>query len=320
MLSWFLTAEFLGPLAALMTSVTWAIGGMAYTQLYQHYPASVINFNRALFALPFFIILFIYHYPEVHHDLMLMDEKIIFQKIFYLSVSIVFSYACADIFFYKSASLVGLPVAQSLGALYPLWTALAGVLIFQEELTPIMGFGFLLTLLGIILILLKLQPEQLNQVKEIKQGEERTKGFKSFLPGIIWGLLTSLFWGMNSLFTNLGGKNFPFYFGSLVRTSSGFMICLTLSLILLKGNFKGLFFSKSHYKKFWPAILFESVVGAFVYLYGLGQTSMTLGPILSSLAPVFAIPLSIYYGHEKLSFKSILGVFMILGGLWALIH
>lgn len=46
----------LGTAAALASSVTWALGSVAYSRLAQQYNPQAVNISRALVALPLFVL------------------------------------------------------------------------------------------------------------------------------------------------------------------------------------------------------------------------------------------------------------------------
>ena len=51
-----MNAEWLGPLCAFGSSVTWTVGSEGYSRIARRHNAFAVNFARACFALPLFVI------------------------------------------------------------------------------------------------------------------------------------------------------------------------------------------------------------------------------------------------------------------------
>ncbi len=317
-----------GIIAALMTSVTWSLGSYAYTQLFKSYPATVINFNRALIAWPFFFILSLLNHQGISEFFEITSSQLILTQTAYLASSIIFSYAFADILFYISAANLSFPVAQAVGAMYPLWTTVIGVVIFHHQIKGVELLGIILSIAGIISIILsgkkgifffiksKIMTTKTNLIQT--ESPSVTKG--NIPKGLLLAFITSIFWGLNTLATHKGGTNFPFSLAGLIRMSSGLLICTILTLKFNGFKRSSLFFKIEDYKKFGLVISFEAFAGSSFFIYGLSHTDLTIGPVLSSLAPLFSLPLGIYFGKEKISPFSIFGILLIFLGCLVLVY
>jgi drug/metabolite transporter (DMT)-like permease len=180
-------------------------------------------------------------------------------------------------------------------ALAPLWNALIGALFYRERLSP------------------------------------------AAIAGIVLG-----FGGMTYLFSPSGGEHFPLFavilmFGSSIAWSAGSMIqrrypathFLQMSAMQMfvgfvelgiMGAFSG---ERLHLAEFTPAaagalaflILFGSIVGFSAFIWLARNVETVLASTYSYVNPIVAIAISVAFLHEPLTWHTVLGAVVILGGV-----
>jgi drug/metabolite transporter (DMT)-like permease len=289
----------LGPLAALATSLTWTLGSWVYTQLARDYHPAAINFNRAIVGSTLFGLVILLQWQ---------DYSLLFQQMplgwetnfFWLLGSILSSYAVGDVFFIWSALALGFPAAQAIGSLYPLWAAFSGILISSQWPGVREWQGVLLCVGGILLVVL-------SGRKSLLVPRPRF-GF-----GLICAFLTSFCWAFNGVAIHKGGHGLPIPLANFIRLSLALVICPLVAFIQQRKKVT-LLFTWKEYKKFWPVMAIEAFLGSFFYVYGMTNSSLSVGSTLTSLSPIFALPLAIYWGQEKFSYSKGFGVIMVVVG------
>lgn len=295
--------DWLGPACALASSFTWVIGSGAYTALSQEHPPERVNFNRAVVATTLFAVATFIRRDQVMESLASVGGSWT-TSVMWLSISILASYAVGDIFFMRAAPLIGFPATQAVGALFPLWATLAAWLFLGESVTQTRALGVVLCVLGVVLIILG----------RAHQTGRELRG--AFAKGLLFALICSAFWGVNSYGAAQGGKGFDPAFGNLVRMSVAVLVCFAMTARVTPGHY---WLRKTDYRKFGLIIAGESFLGSMAYVYGLSHSPMAVGATLSSLAPLLSLPVSWALGWEKFSWLPLVGAGVVMAGLYCLL-
>jgi len=327
----------LGSAAAFLSSVTWAIGTTFYSRLAKEHSPLVVNFTRALIALPFFLVLAFLSaggFAAGVAEFTQLDRA----HWGWLALSMMASYGLGDSFFYLSTRSLGVPGALAIASAYPLWTTVGGVLLQGQKVSVPQFAGLVLTLGGMILVILN-QPRMgaTSAARDasliVPPFEDQFVGLRHSRQdpllsrrgmGVCLALLTSLFWATNSYSVARGGAGVPTGVANTIRMV--FALVLTTVLGALLGRM-GLSQRKPVERILpWPLIktyawvfACEAFGGSFLFMYGLSHSSMAIGSTLSALAPVIAVPVAWVTGAEKVSFARTGGVVGVVIGLWLLL-
>ncbi|MBS1983024.1 MAG: DMT family transporter [Bdellovibrionales bacterium] len=292
----------LGPLLALLSSVTWTIGSAYYGQLSLHRSPFAVNFGRALISLPLFVLVALLTSPEALH-------QITWHHIGWSTASVVSSYALGDVFFMLSIKSLGLPGALAIGSSYPLWSSLASWLVNGEPMTHTKIFGIVAVVGGTIFVILS-QPNR-----------EKRSGAASLsnpIIGIGLGLVTSLFWAANAFSVSKVGTDISAFWGNAIRMAVALVLCPFFGTIFLGP--KKVFLSWLDLRRGLPFFVTESFLGAFFFMYGLTHAPLAIAATLSSLAPVLSVPVALAMGWEKPSFLRVAGVCAVVAGVSLLVQ
>ena len=295
-----------GLTAALLSSLTWATGTQAYSRLSTDYPPHVINFNRACIAFPFFMIaLFIQVGPAHLYETWLQVSN---QNFIWLAISMFGSYALADSLFFLSTRDLGVPVALSIGAIYPLWSALAGWFLNGEALVHIQWLGLFFAVMGVVIVILSARA----RLRPL-DGAVRTGPLPNYVRGVGLALITSLLWSLNTFAVARGGANIN------PLLASGTRMCFAILLVpvsgLLLGPRKSLILSVSDYRRNGWIFIFESFGGSFFYLYGLTHAPLAMASALSSLAPVLVVPIEWAQTKRPPRLDTSIGITLVIAGV-----
>ncbi len=292
----------MGPFAAFLSSIFWALGSGLYGRLASRYSPSAINFYRAILAAPVFLILAgIFQFDGF--------QFVTWNRVGWLCLSVIFSLVVADSFFFVAIRKVGLIGALSVASIYPVWAALAGWFFKGEHLTLLQIFGLLMTLGG-TLVVVRTSPK----THRSDSGEIKTD-----LGGYGLALMTSFFWATNSFATSKGAVDIPIFVAAGVRMSMALVLCFVV-VFFLQGR-KGFQVQKSDIRPSVPIMFLEAFGGAGCYIYGMSHSPLAVGSALAALAPVVSMPIEYFSGRESISVVRIIAVIVAFsGGVLLVIH
>jgi drug/metabolite transporter (DMT)-like permease len=302
----------LGPVAAFSASVTWVIGSSVYAHLSKRFAPAAINFNRALVALPLFLAASLLQYGQVRASLDALGPAALGNRALWLSLSILMSYALGDVFFLWSTLSIGFPTAQAIGALYPLWAALGGLVFLNEPLTARKAAGIALAISGTITVVLA------GRKRERTPPHDRTTILRHYGIGVGLALVTSLFWAMNSFAGGRGGNGMNPAFANVIRMPVALLICPIMAR-LQTGPGVPLLMGRADYRRYLAFFAIEAFGGSYLYIYGLSHSSVAVGATLTSLAPVVAVPVAVALGWERFSLPTTAAVLLVVGGVVLLV-
>jgi uncharacterized membrane protein len=228
-------------------------------------------------------------------------------------VSIFSSYSFGDVLFLWASLALGFPIAQAIGALYPVWAATAGWIFLGESLTTQKAFGMALAVLGTMVVVL------LGARQEKKEKPPAHLPFLArYEVGVALALVASLAWAVNSFATGRGGQSMNAAFANVLRMSLALGLCGSLAR-WQGGKEARLFFDSADYLRYAPFFAIEAFLGSYLYMYGLSHSSVAVGATLSSLAPVASIPVAVFLGWEKFSGKTLLAMVVVVAGVVLLV-
>lgn len=303
-------AAFLGPLCALGSSITWALAASVYTQAAGRVGAIRTNFLRALIVVPLFLV----------STLLVCGPRAFVMippaQVGWLALSMLCSYSLGDLVFYLSALRIGTPPALAIASIYPLWAAISGALTLGEALSLERIVGTLFCIAGVVWLVL-----QQRTAREMPTDQEE-KGLPGrVLVGVGLALLTSVFWAGNTYAIRQGGVGQPFL---LVNTLRYFMSVGTLGIGLVLHQAatkprKGLASKDQDASvlplRFFVIVIVEAFFGSSIFVYALSHTALSVAAPLSSLAPLFAVPIGLLLGTESLNARRLSAIVLTVLGV-----
>jgi drug/metabolite transporter (DMT)-like permease len=296
--------NFLGPASALGCSMTWAVGASLYSRLSGQYSVFAVNFTRALFALPLFLVtaallpggIASFRVLEAHH-------------LGWFVISMICSYGLGDAFFMWSTRALGAPGALAVSSIYPLWTATIGV-IRGEPLSLAQLLGVLITVGGVIVVILN--------GPRAKDGSERGPARRgSYALGVLMAFATSLFWAGNTFAISHVGRGLDTAVANSVRMAMALFLSAGFGLLLAPK--KPLLLPKAEIMRSSGIFVLESFIGSGLFIYGLAHSSLAVGSTLSSLAPVVSVPVALAMGIERFAIARVVGIVTVVCGLILLV-
>ncbi len=292
----------LGPLCALLSSVTWVLGSSAYTHLAGRYSPYAVSFNRAAVALPCFALAVWWDSDGVAASLEAVGPALP-ERLVWLVVSVSASYLLGDALFMMAARRVGYPTAQAIGAVYPVWASLAAFAFMGESLGLSQAAGVVVTSGATAAVI-------------VLGRRERPAGSGA---GVFLALFVSLCWALNSFASRQGGLDMHPALANVVRMGYAALAAL-LVLRLRAGRATPVLLSPREYARYLPLFVTEAFGGSMLYIYGLSHSSTAVGATLSSLSPVLALPLAVGLGWERFSAQKAVAVAAVVAGVVLLVN
>lgn len=303
------SVAFLGPLCAFFSSVTWAVGSAGYSKISRQYSPFAVNFTRALIALPLFVLsAFIVSGGLVEG--IANYSKVRWSHWGWFTLSMFSSYGLGDTLFLWSTRSLGVPGALAIGSCFPIWTVLAGYLVYHEDVSLIKLLGLGISVFGAIVVILN-GPQGLKNSRDPVSQQEFPWG------GFLLAVATSFMWATNSFSVARGGADLIAPVGNTVRMIMALVLSAGFSRIFVPGT--SLVLPHGQVLKSWWIFVLEAFGGSYLYMFGLAHSSLAVGSTLSSLAPVISVPVAILLGLERFSKLRTLGVVIVAFGIWLLV-
>ena len=300
----------LGPLCALGSSLTWAIGSSVYTRQAGRVGAMEVNFTRAVLAFPLFLIAAILtsglpSFAALHPE-----------NVGWLSVSVICSYGIGDMMFYMAALRLGTPTALAIGSVYPVWSTLVGALSLGEHVGGQRLVETLLCIAGVVWLVL---------LHGVSRADNVTKDKRTRVIGLLLALVTSLFWAGNTYSVRRGG------IGVAPFVVNGFRYLVASVVLgglwLLRWKRQGapaigharLLLSRRALVRFAPAVLPEACLGSSIVVYAMTHTDLSIATPLAALSPLFSVPIGLLLGTETLDVRRLLAIVVTVAGVICLV-
>lgn len=285
--------EILYPLLA---AATFAISSVMIRNLGEYQSPINLNFLRASVGAFCFIIhlLIIKKLPS----LLSLDGF----TVLILVLSVLFNVVLGDTSYFASQERIGVKIATPIVNIYPLATVILAFFFLDEEITIPYILGTIVIITGIIL---------LSQTSDVDR-----EGDTSRVTGFVLAFLAVLLYAFGVLTVTIASNNIDPVVANVVRMPTATILLLFMTRIPQK-NKRVLkpWDRNSTYKMIITGILGTYFSSLFLVMsaqaLGAGLTS-----VLTSLGPLFALPLAFFWLKEKITKSVILGTILTLVGLF----
>lgn len=212
--------------------------------------------------------------------------------------SIVAAISIGDTVFFESTRLLGLGRAMTIAMTYPVGAALLARMFLDETLAPRTVVGALLTLGGVALIVLP-------------RAERPPKG--ALGRGVAAATLASLAWAVSVVFMK------PALLEVDAVTAQAIRLPLAGALLWVtpwaRGGARAILESETKIRWRVLALSLLTAGSSVMFIAGLKHAGVTVSTVLSSTAPLFAIPLAWMFLGERLSAPAVLGGIVTVVGI-----
>jgi len=206
----------------------------------------------------------------------------------WLVVSVLALLVVGDTLYFRSMDLAGVSWAMPVASVNPLWAVLLAWVFLDEPLSWTLVLGALLVIAGVVLVSRSAGPLEVDS--PVDPVDRRR--------GILLALLVSVLWAVGQVALRPATEGMHSVVANSIRQPLGMLMLLVLTL--RQGRWRAL---RKLDRQSWAVIGVASLVGTGVgslffvlaiQLAGAGRTA-----VLTSTAPLLAIPFSMLWLHER---------------------
>jgi drug/metabolite transporter (DMT)-like permease len=290
---------YIGEIAGLLTSVFFAANAVFITRAGEQVGSIIANRTRIAFALLYLVVLnlLLYHQP--------LPFSAAPDRWFWLSLSGVIGLALGDAFLFQSYLYVGPRLGMLLLSLSTVIGAFEAWLFFGETLRSGQIIGIALTLAGILWVLLE-------------QGDGKVQKARPSSIGILFGVLAAFGQATGLVFSKQGMLgNFSPIQGNVIRMLAA-AIALVVVMQLQKETGRTVQTLRSNLsaiRLLAIAALIGPVIGVSLSLLAVQNTAVGVAGVLTSLSPIFMLPIAHFFFKERLGWQVIGGTLLAMIGV-----
>ncbi len=293
---------YLGELAAIITSITYAVNSTLFTAAGRVVGSTVVNRVRLIAACLF---LTLAHWIFLGSPWPVGVE---WNRWFWLGISGIIGLVLGDAFLFQAFVLVGPRLSMLMMSLAPLIAAITAWVFLGEKLTLWQMVGILIILIGVGWVVMDKNKDQV-QKKE------------NYLRGILYGLGGAAGQGLGVVLAKIGLE------GSFSPISANFIRMFTAMIVIWavtlfqKELLSTITKVTTHPKALWGIIggaFSGPFLGVSLSLFALQHTSIGVASTLMALPPIFLLPVERFYFKERLGWGAILGTVIAMVGVGVL--
>jgi drug/metabolite transporter (DMT)-like permease len=280
-----------GALCALGAALAWSVTSLLARSVIAHYGSVTINAVRCGVAGTLLVICVVL--GEGPAALVTMS----WTTFVLLISSIVIAIAVGDTAFFESTRAIGLARAMTIATTYPIGAAVLAAALFGEMITVAVALGTLLTLSGVGVVV-----------------SARTEARPERMWFGVWtAVLAAVAWAVSTVMMKPPLREIEPLTAQAVR--------LPLASVLLfltpwtRGATAALRDSGRGPLLRMGALSLVTAVSAVLFVASLKYAGVTVGAVLSSTAPLFAIPLGAIFLGERVSLVAVIGALLAVAGI-----
>ncbi len=290
---------YVGELAAVITSITYAVNSTLFTVAGRKVGSMVVNRMRLAAACLFLAFggwIFTGNPWPVDAG---------WDRWFWLGLSGIVGLVIGDAFLFQAFIWIGPRISMLMMSLAPIIAGLTAWIFLGESLSIIQIGGVILTLLGVSWVIFE---------KNDQSGRKRDHYFL----GILYGLGAAIGQGLGVVLAKPGlREDYLPLSANFIRMVTGFVVIWFVTLI--QGKIRVTVRAVQNNPKAFGAILGGAFAGPFfgvtLSLFALQNTSIGVASTLMALPPIFLLPVEAFIFKEKVGWGSILGTVIALFGV-----
>ena len=302
-----------GEIIALLTTISWSIGIIPFTEATKRLGPSALNQYRLLLAWLVISCILIFSHSFQFSFLFSMPGS---KHFLYLGLSGIIGFSIGDYFSFSSFKLLG----PKLGSLYttfaPGAALLAGYLILDQTMNLIGVLGILITIGGVIWLTLS---------KNDKKASEKA-GFERDPKGILFGIIGALCQGTGLVLSKLGMDSYeeklPTLHAVWIRLLFAFGAAFLIASVSgrMKANSIPVFKNQNNGLPYmFLGTLFGPVLGVSLSLLAIQHLSVATAQTIFALLPIVVLPINYFYYKEKITIHAVFACAIAVLGVFVLI-
>lgn len=293
---------FVGELAALGTSLCFAFSSILFTISSREVGSLAVNRLRLLIAL---LLVMLLHTLSFGTPIPINAGN---ERWFWLGVSGFVGLALGDAFLFQAFIFIGPRISMLLMALAPVLSAVLGWLFLGEGLTAQEIVGIAITIGGIMLVIAERGVE-----KETKAVDRR-----HYILGLLCGLGGAAGQAGGLLLSKLGlAGGFPALSGNLIRLLVAMVAIWLLAIVnrQLVSTYQAVRTHPRAMRFLSGGTVLGPVLGVWLSLIAVQNANLGVASTLSSLTPIFLIPISYFLFKERITRQAVLGTIIAFVGV-----
>ena len=228
-----------------------------------------------------------------------------------LGTSMMFGGVVGDTIYLWSQERIGVSYAFPIAMSFPILTFFLTVAFLNEPLIISRFAGAIIAVIGVITIS---NEQNRNQEKSEIEGES-PKGMD--LWGIAGALVTMVLYATGTTLTQVGIEGVDPIAGNLIRVSFGSVAFVPMVAVARR---TGMPWPTRHATRLvLIAGFFGMALGSLLYVIAVSYLGAAIMSVVASTAPLFAVPVSVFYLKEKLSRLAVVGIALTLLGVFMVI-
>jgi drug/metabolite transporter (DMT)-like permease len=290
---------YIGEIAAIITSVTFAVNSTLFTLAGREVGSKVVNRVR-LAAASLFLML--------AHWLFLGTPWPVnagFDRWFWLGSSGIVGLVLGDAFLFQAFILVGPGISMLMMSLAPILASVIAWVFLDEKLGYLQISGILVTILGVIWVVI----EKNKKTILIKD---------QYLKGILFGIGGAVGQAVGFVLAKVGlTENYSPISGNFIRMVIAMLVIW--SIAIFRREFSSTISQAASNPKATWKILGGAFSGPFIgvslSLFALQYTSLGVASTLMALPPIFLLPVDHFYFKDRLGWGAVAGTILALTGV-----
>ncbi|MFL7812284.1 MAG: DMT family transporter [Anaerolineales bacterium] len=290
---------YIGELAAIITSITYAVNSALFTVAGRKVGSMVVNRVRLLAAC---IFLALGHWIFIGLP---WPAGAGWERWLWLGSSGIVGLVLGDAFLFQAFIWIGPRISMLMMSLAPIIAAVTAWVLLEEKLSGMQIMGILVTLTGVAWVIL----EKNQRSKEAN---------KDYLRGILFGLGAATGQGLGLVLAKPGLQgSFSALSGNFIRMTSAFLVMGLITI--LQGKLRETYQQVRAHPRALGAIVGGAFSGPFIgvslSLFALQHTSIGVASTLVSLTPIFLLPVEARFFHERVGWGAVAGTIVALLGV-----
>jgi drug/metabolite transporter (DMT)-like permease len=218
-----------------------------------------------------------------------------------LTVSVLAAIGIGDTAFFESTKFLGLARAMTIAtAGHPVLASVFAYWWFGERITPTVAVGSLVTLGGLVLIL-------------SERGTEAPGPREGWRRGLGLALVAAFAWAASAALMKPPVQEIdPLTIQAVRMPGSALVLWATP---WARGTARGLWAQRHTVARRVVLLSVLTAMSAVAYLSGLKYAGVALGTVLSSVSPLFALPIGLVAFGERMTWRATLGAIIAVTGI-----
>ena len=293
--------NYLGELAALATSLSFAFGSTMFTVAGRRIGSMNVNRTRLVIAA---IFLAVTHWVTLG-SIFPFDAAP--ERFFWLGLSGMVGLVIGDIFLFQAFVMIGPRLSMLMMSIAPILAAIQAWIFLDEKLSSGQIFGILLTVGGVAWVILE---------KKGRNGNAREYG-----RGILLGFLAAIGQATGLVLAKNGlGGEFSAISANMIRMVSAAILIWVITLF--QGQAKKTLTTFFNDRKGILSTLGGAFAGPFLgvslSLFALQRVEVGVASTLTALPPIFLLPISYFIFKERFGWGAVIGTVVAMSGVAAL--